>query len=294
MHDIGRWTAGLLTLLVAGCAGGEGDSGDGARPNQGVAAEAIAATRPAPPPPPPPFTAADSAAALASLAAERDSVLAAFERAKPLTAREVAELRLDRNAEQIAVARELGVRAGGDAAVQALLRQGRLVELPDSTEHWILRDMDHSVAYATPDARAMLVELGRRFHARLDRLGLPRYRFKVTSVLRTDETQAALRRVNANASRVVSAHEFGTTVDISHERFAVPAPNDARRTPRELRQLREEMLEEVGKEHSRALQAELGRAVDEMKAQGALLVMMEDQQPVYHMTVARRLAAAGR
>jgi hypothetical protein len=35
------------------------------------------------------------------------------------------------------------------------------------------------------------------------------------------------------------------------------------------------------------LQAELGRAIAEMRNEGALHVMMENQQPVYHMTVAR-------
>jgi hypothetical protein len=137
-----------------------------------------------------------------------------------------------------------------------------------------------------PDARAMLTELGRRFHARLDRLGLPRYRMKVTSALRTDETQADLRKTNSYASRTVSAHEFGTMVDVSHERFAVPA--DARPAGSAALEIEREMLEEVGKEHARVLQAELGRAIAEMRGEHALHVMMENMQPVYHMTVARR------
>jgi precorrin-6B methylase 1 len=129
----------------------------------------------------------------------------------------------------------------------------------------------------------MLAELGRRFHARLDRLGLPHYRMKVTSALRTDETQAELRRINSYASRTVSAHEFGTTIDVSHERFAVPAGTG---------EMEAEVLEEVGKEHAKVLQAELGRAIAEMRDAHDLHVMMENQQPVYHMTVARRFAGA--
>jgi hypothetical protein len=133
-----------------------------------------------------------------------------------------------------------------------------------------------------PDARAMLAELGRRFQARLDRLGLPRYRVKVTSALRTDEPQADLRKINSYASRTVSAHEFGTTVDVSHERFAVPA-HVGGRAP----ELEEQMLEDVGKENAKVLQAELGRAILEMRSEKMLHVMMENLQPVYHMTVAR-------
>jgi hypothetical protein len=47
----------------------------------------------------------------------------------------------------------------------------------------------------------------------------------------------------------------------------------------------------VGKEHAKVLQAELGRTILEMREQGALRVMMENKQPVYHMTVARRFTA---
>jgi hypothetical protein len=132
------------------------------------------------------------------------------------------------------------------------------------------------------------VELGRRFHARLDRLGLPRYRMKVTSALRTDDTQADLRRINSYASQTRSAHEFGTTVDVSHERFAVPAP--AAGASLAVWEMESEMLEELGKEHARVLQAELGRALAEMRTQGAVHVMMENKQPVYHFTLARPFA----
>jgi hypothetical protein len=84
----------------------------------------------------------------------------------------------------------------------------------------------------------------------------------------------------------VSAHEFGTTVDVSHERFAVPA--DPRPTGSAALELEREMLEDAGKEHAKVLQAELGRAIAEMRDERALHVMMENMQPVYHMTVARR------
>ncbi|HSU16089.1 DUF5715 family protein [Longimicrobium sp.] len=259
----------------AGHASSEGDAGP-ARARPAAAAKAPA------PPPPPPMTAADTAAARARIAARGDSVRAAFERARPLTAREVAMLRQDVNAGQIATARSLGIQPSTTAGIEQLERAGRLVALGDSTVGWVLRDMDHSVPFVVPDARAMLDELGRRFQARLARLGLPAYRMKVTSALRTDESQAELRKINSYASRIVSAHEFGTTIDVSHERFAVPAAIGGRAP-----ELEAEMLEEVGKAHAKVLQAELGRAILEMRGEHALHVMMENMQPVYHMTVAR-------
>jgi hypothetical protein len=248
--------------------------------------------RPAPPVPPP--STADSAAARARLQAETGSLSAAFDRVPVLRAREVAELRLDRNATQIASAQRLGVRVGGEAERERLHREGRLVELQDSTPYWILRRMDHAAPFATPDAEAMLIELGRRFHARLDVLGLPRYRMRITSVLRTDADQRALRRVNRNASQIVSAHEFGTTVDVSHERFAAPAALWLSELGGRFPDWETELLEQLGKEHARVLQAELGRAIWEMRQAGLLHVMMEDAQPVYHMTVARRFPTAER
>jgi hypothetical protein len=284
-----RMAAGLAVLLAAGgCTRGEQDHPDGEPANTRVRQTAAAQ-----PPPPPPMTAADSARERARIAALADSVRAAFGRASGLSAREVAELRQDRNAEQVATARSLGVRASGEAQIQQLLREGRLVPLEDSTAYWVLREMEHSVPYVIPDTRKMLEEIGRRFHQRLDSLGLPRYRIKITSALRTDETQADLRKTNSYAARTTSAHEFGTTVDVSHERFAVPAAVGARGgTWPAARQWETEVLDEVGEEHSRVLQAELGRAIAEMRDLGALHVMMENRQPVYHTTVARPVAAA--
>jgi hypothetical protein len=53
-----------------------------------------------------------------------------------------------------------------------------------------------------------------------------------------------------------------------------------------------EMLDEVGKANARVLQAELGRALAELRTAGALFVMMENKQPVYHFTIARPFTGA--
>ena len=276
-----------MLLAADGCGDNEhdgfGDAREEARPPEAKAA-------PPRPAPPRPMTAADSARERARVAARADSVRAAFARGTRLKAREVGELRLDKNAEQVASARSLGQRVSGKAEIERLVSAGKLVALGDSTPYWVLRDMPHSNPYVTPDTRTMLLELGRRFHARLDRLGLPRYRIKVTSALRTDETQAELRRINSYASQTTSAHEFGTTVDVSHERFAVPAPADG--VSPVVWEMESEMLEEAGKEHARVLQAELGRTLAEMRDQGVLHVMMENKQPVYHFTLARPFTRA--
>jgi hypothetical protein len=276
---VGGW---MVAMLAAGGCAAEGDAAEG---RDASAPPARVEAAPAPVTPSPPPSAADSAAERTRAAARAAALRAAFARVRPLGAGEVGGLRLDKNREQVASAQRLGMRASGEGHIRTLVREGRMVALGDSTQWWVLRDMDHSTPYVTPDGRAMLVELGRRFHARLDSAGLPRYRMKVTSALRTSETQEDLRKINSYASATTSAHEFGTTVDVSHERFAVPAPPAGAAAA--LWEIEADTLEEVGKEHAKVLQAILGRAIAEMRDAGMLFVMMENKQPVYHMTLAR-------
>ncbi len=287
MRAIWSWSgAGLL--VAAGVAGSCGRT-----ENTGLTEAAPARVESAAPAPP--AAPAAAAAAPSDLAQERarivarvDSVDRALRKVRGLTREERAALRQDVNAEQLAVAQSGGVRASGEGEVARLRRSGRLVELEDTTSYWVLRDLTHSVPLSTPSARGMLLEASRRFQARMDEMGLPRFRLTVTSVLRTDESQADLRKGNANAAAGVSTHEYGTTMDISHIRFAPPA---ATGLPPELAQLQDSLMEDVAKRHATALQGELGRVLGQMRREGKVKVMMERQQPVYHTTVSARIRA---
>ncbi|HLL83821.1 MAG TPA: DUF5715 family protein [Longimicrobium sp.] len=286
MRAIWRWSgAGLL--VTAGVAGSCGRS-----ENTGLTEAAPARTeRAAPAAPAAPVAAAaptDVADERARIVARVDSVDRALRKVRGLTREERAALRQDVNAEQLAVAQSGGVRASSEGEVTRLRRSGRLVELEDTTSYWVLRDLTHSVPLSTPSARGMLLEASRRFQARMDEMGLPRFRLTVTSVLRTDESQADLRQSNSNAAAGVSTHEYGTTMDISHIRFAPPA---AKGLPPELSQLQDSLMEDVARRHASALQGELGRVLGEMRREGKVKVMMERQQPVYHTTVSARIRA---
>jgi len=118
-------------------------------------------------------------------------------------------------------ARRAGTRVLDEARLDSLLGAGALVELEDSTEHWVVRP-GTAPAYVVPSMRALLHTLGRRFHARLAGVELPPFRIEITSALRTAEHQARLRRTNGNAAAGVSSHEFGATVDLSYAAFAPP------------------------------------------------------------------------
>jgi uncharacterized protein YcbK (DUF882 family) len=250
----------------------------------------------------PPVAAADAAAppAAAVVDVSPEEILAATSRVHfladsidkrlrqvpALSVREKMRLRADANAEQIARARLLGINRS--VKVEAAVADQKLVQLGDTTELWALHNLNFSVPYVTPSAEAMITEIAQRFQQKLDSLGVPRYRIVITSALRTTEKQAALRRVNSNASKVESAHEFGTTVDIAYRRFA--APVDAAPIPADtIRRLADSVLVKTANLRSAELQAVLGRVMRDMQQEGKLLVMMERRQTVYHITVARKL-----
>lgn len=212
-----------------------------------------------------------------------------------MTPADEEELRRFLNAAHLGRARRLGVRVANREATDSLLAAGRLVQLEDSTHHWIVRPGD-SPAHVVPGLRALLEVLGERFQRRLAAMGLPPYRLEVTSALRTSERQAELRRTNSNAVGGISSHEFGTTVDLSYAAFAPPAdpPVDiVSGAPTELGPHLERIVdlafESVSARKSRELGAIFSQVLREAQAEGLALVIYERQQTVYHLTVARAL-----
>lgn len=213
-----------------------------------------------------------------------------------MTPAEERVLRRYQNAAHVARARSLASRVTTEAVRDSLLGAGALVALDDSTAYWIVRRGDSDTA-VTPDMRALLEILGRRFQERLSTLDLPAYRLEVTSALRTAERQDSLRAVNGNAAAGVSSHEFGTTVDLSYAAFAPPAerpaelldglPDDLRPT---LERIADLSFESVSARKSRELGRIFSQVLAEAQDEGLALVIYERQQTVYHVTVARRLA----
>jgi hypothetical protein len=240
----------------------------------------------------------DLARELDRITAYADSIESALRPVPLLTMRQARVFDRYANADQLAVARRLGVPQPVTAAArERLVAEGRLVPLDDS-DYWAVRDLDHSTALVTPDVVALLTEIGERFQSRLAELGLPPLRLEVTSVLRTADDQAALRRVNPNATRGTSTHQFGTTVDVAYSSFRAPAEPaepvvalDTTGAPwlgPHLRRVERLAAETGAARMSRELQAELASVLREMQSEGRVMVTMEVRQPVFHMTVAQR------
>jgi hypothetical protein len=235
-----------------------------------------------------------------------DTIVAALERALALadsvddllfpaplmTPAEESALRSASNDAQLARARELGDRVTDDATFRRLTESGRLVRLEDRTAQWVTRELRSSLPYLTPDARALLVMIGDRFQQKLAAMGVPPFRVEVTSVLRTPTGQAALREANPNAATGVSTHEFGTTLDIAYSGYAAPGSGAESASAGDdvAGRMRALALERVAARYSRELQRVLGDALRELQSEGAVMVTLERQQPVYHLTVARRIA----
>jgi hypothetical protein len=210
---------------------------------------------------------------------------------------EESRLRTHLNAAHVARARALGVRPANEDEIRAHVAAGRLIELEPSNEYWIVRPRAQRRAFVTPDVPPLLERIAQRFQARLAQEDIPPYRLEITSILRTAADQAELRRRNPNAAAGVSSHEFGTTLDIAYESFAPPlvipdgliadAPAGMEA---ELERVAAIALETVGARKSREMQAFLGHVLIELQAAGDVLVILERLQPVYHITVGRRLA----
>jgi hypothetical protein len=212
------------------------------------------------------------------------------------------DMRRHLNDAHVSAARRSGVGPVRDSAhVADLVRSGDLVQLPDSTRWWVLRELDQSLPYVTPDTRAALEEIGRRFHARLDERGLPPFRLDITSVLRTNQHQAALRRRNANAAETTSSHQFGTTVDVAYLSFAAPqsldhpslTPAPGQQLPGPLRTDLLTRLDTLAVRHAPHIEGELGAVLQELQRDGTVLLLRERSQPVFHITVAQALTTGG-
>jgi hypothetical protein len=280
----------IATAALLGCRGDGGGGGAETSAAGGVAAAYEAAA------PGEPSDAAMEARSRALLEERLAEIEAAVQRLPGLIGSIRQDMRRHLNATHVAAARSNGV---GPRARQRApgrpRRRGALVQLPDSTHWWVLRELNHSLPYVTPGTQAALEEVGRRFHARLDEHGLPPFRLDITSVLRTSQQQSALQRRNPNAAATTSSHEFGTTLDIAYLSFAAPQsldhPSLATEPDEQVsRPLRAEMttrLDSLGTLYAPHLEGELGAVLQQLQRDGMVLPLRERSQPVYHITVAR-------
>ena len=169
----------------------------------------------------------------------------------------------DLNPIQLEAAQSLGITPA--ECRDDLLRIDRLVPLKE-TAGLKLDNLTHSVPLMVPEAVRLAQEIGAAFRYQLEADGQPLYRLIVTSVTRTEEDMSELRQRNGNASPN-STHCYGTTLDISWQRFDKIDPEDPRTIePEELKHL-------------------LARVLRAFHEDGRCYVKHERKQACFHITV---------
>ena len=172
----------------------------------------------------------------------------------------------DLNGEQLESARRFGISRPIKNRKEAR-RKTRHLKKVRSCQLYLVDPLTHSVPYLTKGARSLLEDLGEGFQYILRREGYRPHRIIVTSLLRTEADVTSLRRVNGNAARNYS-HLYATTFDLSYTRF--------------------NRLSTEGKPVSNAEMARiLAILIDEFRSRGDCVVIFEQNQHCFHITVRR-------
>jgi len=133
-----------------------------------------------------------------------------------------------------------------NAKIGDFVRKSILIEVTEN-RFYQLKSLTHSQPYLIPEAIDMLDEIGYRFQEKLKEKKYHNYKFRITSLLRTAETQSNLSHRNGNATKSVSCHLYGTTVDISYKNF-YNVKNDTIEPSYEAVQTLTKILQEMRKE----------------------------------------------
>lgn len=141
-----------------------------------------------------------------------------------LTKDEKRALRRYNNDYHLEVAQAKGLKEPLDSrkddktSVKAFCSRYDLVEITDN-EYYEIPHLRNSLPYLQESAKEFLDLLGERFCDQLEESGLRKYRFSISSILRTLEDQKSLRKSNVNATPNSSSHYYGRTFDIVQTRY---------------------------------------------------------------------------
>lgn len=170
----------------------------------------------------------------------------------------------DSNHFQLAHAKRLGINPIKD--MRGYFHNRRPLVKIATNDDYVLENLTHSYPYLVPEADRLLQDIGKNFRDSLKSHGIKEHRVIVTSVLRTPDTVKKLMQVNVNAAEM-STHQYGTTFDLSYNKFAMPAGSNA-----------PDYVD---------LRPILAEVLDDLRKDGRCLVKYEIKSPCFHITVAR-------
>lgn len=176
----------------------------------------------------------------------------------------------DSQAVQLAAAQRNGIRpCSSRAEALKYVRNHKLVDISNSP-FYTVDDLTHSMPYLVPKAQQLINTICLNFIDSLIVKGMQPHLPMITSVLRTTDDVSKLQRGNKNAT-TNSCHCYGTTVDITYNRF-VPLTGyyssnaELTRWSLPLKQVMAEVLRDL-------------------REQGYCYVKYEKKQACFHLTV---------
>lgn len=176
----------------------------------------------------------------------------------------------DQNDVQLDAAQKNGViPLDSRSQIDNYIQTGRLVYVGNSP-YFHLDDLTHSIPYLTPKAYHLVNTICINFLDSLQSKGMQPHIPIVTSVLRTLEDITSLRRGNRNSVER-SAHRYGTTVDITYNRF-MPLQADGTLSYEPTRYNFQQKLV-------------LSEVLRDLRLQGLCYVKYERRQACFHLTV---------
>jgi len=176
----------------------------------------------------------------------------------------------DLNDVQIIAAQKNGITpVKNREEAQELIKSHALVNISNSP-FYVLDDLTHSMPYLVPKAQQLLNTICLNFIDSLQMKGIAPHLPMVTSVLRTTDDVKSLQKGNGNAT-TNSCHCYGTTVDISYNRFV---PITGEYNPSIPLTRWNENMKQV-----------LSEVLDDLRQKEKCYVKYEMKQGCYHLTV---------
>ena len=97
--------------------------------------------------------------------------------------------------------------------IDNLVLAKKLVAVPEVGNGYTIEKLTHSKAYLNPRTKTVLEKIATKFFEENN------VTMTVTSLTRSEESQASLRRVNSNAAKGESSHNYGASFDLSYTKF---------------------------------------------------------------------------
>lgn len=123
----------------------------------------------------------------------------------------------DLNNLHLTMAQKLGIEPV--ASREEAEKASQKMEEIQTNAYYEVEELTHSIPYLIPPAARLLENIGKNFQDSLTNLNASLYKIKVTSVTRTVADIKKLKKRNQNSS-LNSAHQYGTTFDVSWVRYA--------------------------------------------------------------------------